>query len=298
MPYARTDDGYGLYYEEAGDGPPIVFVHEFGGDHRSWEPQMRHFSRWYRCVTFAARGFPPSDVPVDPQHYGQTRAADDIAAVLDALAIIAAYVVGNSMGAFAALHFALRWPDRCNGAVLAGCGYGAEPAANDQFRSESAVVASAFENEGAVAMSKWYGVGPARVQFQNKDPRGHAEHLQILAEHDPVGAALTMRNVQIPRPLLFEMRTELQNCRAPVLIVAGDEDTGVLNADLMLKATIPRAGLAVLPRTGHVANIEEPALFNYLVERFLLGVANEAWGRRDPRSLSASMTGAQPGAPA
>ncbi|MGE2736301.1 alpha/beta fold hydrolase [Mycolicibacterium vaccae] len=292
MPYAQTDDGYRLYYEEAGSGTPIVFVHEFGGDHRSWEPQMRHFSRWYRCVTFSARGFPPSDVPADPSHYGQIRAVCDIAAVLDAIGVDAAFVVGNSMGGFAALHFALRLPERCLGAVVAGCGYGADPARNPVFRSESAAVAASFENDGAEQTSHWYGVGPARVQFQAKDPRGHAEHVRILAEHDATGAALTMRNVQIPRPMLFEMTEELSGCVPPVLIIAGDEDNGILEADLMLKRTIPRAGLVVLPRTGHVSNIEEPALFNLFVERFLLGVANDAWGARDPRSLTASMTGA------
>ena len=65
MPTLTTDDGVKLYYEEAGSGAPIVFVHEFGGDHRSWEPQLRHFSRRYRCVAYNARGYPPSDVPQD-----------------------------------------------------------------------------------------------------------------------------------------------------------------------------------------------------------------------------------------
>ncbi|MGE0218995.1 alpha/beta fold hydrolase [Mycolicibacterium sp.] len=292
MPYAATDDGCRLYYEEAGTGTVIVFVHEFGGDHRSWEPQMRHFSRWYRCITYAARGFPPSDVPTDPQRYGQARAAADIGAVLDAVGVEKAYVVGNSMGGFAALHFALSQPQRCLGAVVAGCGYGADPARNATFRAESAVVAEAFEREGAQQMSTWYGVGPARVQFQAKDPRGHAEHVAVLAEHDAVGAALTMRNVQIPRPLLFEMTDELSRCEPPVLIIAGDEDNGVLEADLMLKRTIPRCGLAILPRTGHVSNLEEPALFNLFVERFLLGVGNDAWTPRDRRAMSSSMTGA------
>jgi pimeloyl-ACP methyl ester carboxylesterase len=295
VPQARTDDDVTLHYEEAGSGTPIVFVHEFAGDHRSWEPQMRHFSRWYRCLVFAARGFPPSSVPTDPAAYGQARAADDIVAVLDAAAVDKAFVVGNSMGGFAALHCALRHPGRTLGALVAGCGYGSHPDANATFRAESENVAAAFEQQGSAAMSSWYGVGPARVQYQNKDPRGHAEHVRILAEHDPVGAALTMRRVQVERPMLFEMTDVLAACEPPVLVVAGDEDNGVLEAGLMLKRTIPRAGLAIIPRTGHVSNIEEPEQFNRLLERFIVGVQNGAWGLRDPRSLSASMTGA-PGA--
>lgn len=294
MPYAPTDDGVDLYYEEAGSGTAVIFVHEFAGDHRSWEPQMRHFSRWYRCLVFAARGFPPSTVPRDPAAYGQARAADDIVAVLDAAGVDRAYVVGNSMGGFAALHCALRHPDRTLGAVVAGCGYGWQPEVNPVFRRESEKIAGAFEREGARSVSQWYGVGPARVQYQNKDPRGHAEHVGVLAEHDDLGAALTMRQVQIQRPLLFDLAEELASCRPPVLVVAGDEDNGVLEAGLMLKRTVPRAGLAILPRTGHVSNLEEPAQFNRLVEHFITGVENDAWGARDPRTLSGSMTGVSP----
>jgi pimeloyl-ACP methyl ester carboxylesterase len=294
VPYAPTDDGIELYYEEAGSGTAIIFVHEFAGDHRSWEPQMRHFSRWYRCLTFAARGFLPSTVPSAPESYGQARAADDIIAVLDSAGVKRAFVVGNSMGGFAAMHCALRHPDRTLGAVVGGCGYGWQPDHNAKFRSESEKIAEAFEREGSKSVSEWYGVGPARVQYQNKDPRGHAEHVRVLAEHNEVGAAMTMRQVQVRRPMLFDMADELATCRPPVLVIAGDEDNGVLEAGLMLKRTVPRAGLAILPRTGHVSNLEEPAQFNALVEQFITGVQNDAWGPRDPRALSVSMTGARP----
>jgi pimeloyl-ACP methyl ester carboxylesterase len=292
VPIAVTDDGVRLYYEEAGAGTPLVFVHEFGGDHRSWEPQMRHFARRYRCVTFAARGFPPSDVPDDPGRYGQHRAADDVAAVIDALGGGPAHVVGNSMGGFATLHVGLRHPDKARSLVAAGCGYGAHPDATERFRAESGRIAAAFESEGPAAVAQWYGVGPARVQFEAKDPRGHAEHVRVLSEHHPTGAALTMRNVQAARPSLYDLRTELAALDLPVLVIAGDEDESVLETDLMLKRTIPRAGLAVLPRTGHLTNLEEPVLFNGLVEDFLARVDAGRWDRRDPRSLSTSTTGA------
>ncbi|WP_028921838.1 alpha/beta fold hydrolase [Pseudonocardia acaciae] len=292
MPTTVTDDGVRLYYEEAGAGTPLVFVHEFGGDHRSWEPQLRHFARRYRCVAFAARGFPPSDVPDDPARYGQHRAADDVAAVIDALGGGPAHVVGNSMGGFATLHLGLRHPGRARSLVVAGCGYGAHPDTTARFRAESEKIAAAFESDGSAAVADWYGLGPARVQFEAKDPRGHAEHVRVLAEHDATGAALTMRNVQAARPSLYDLRAELAALDLPVLVVAGDEDEGVLETDLMLKRTIPRAGLAVLPRSGHLTNLEEPTLFNSLVEDFLARVDAGRWDRRDPRSLSTSTTGA------
>lgn len=293
MPTATTDDGVALHYEEVGSGVPIVFLHEFAGDHRSWEPQLRHFGRTYRCITFGARGFPPSDVPAAPGAYSQTRAVADVLAVMDAADVSRAFVVGNSMGGFGALHFALQHPGRTLGSVVAGCGYGAHPDKEATFREESEKVAAAFETEGSEAMSLWYGVGPARVQYEAKDPRGHAEHVRILAEHDPVGAANTMRGVQKARPSLYAMQEELASCRPPVLVVAGDEDNGVLETDLMLKRTIPRCGLAVLPKSGHVTNLEEPELFNAHVQRFLTAVQNDKWSERDPRALSASTTGAK-----
>lgn len=293
MPYAATDDGVNLYYEETGSGAPLIFLHEFAGDHRSWEPQVRHFSRTYRCLVFAARGFPPSDVPTDPAAYSQERAVADVLAVLDEAGAEQAFVVGNSMGGFGALHFALRHPARTRGAVVAGCGYGAHPDKAEGFRKESERVAAAFEQEGSAAMAQWYGVGPARVQYAAKDPRGHAEHVRVLSEHDPRGAALTMRGVQKERPSLYAMRDELGACEPPVLVVAGDEDTGALETDLMLKQTIPRCGLAILPKSGHVTNLEEPQLFNQLLERFFAAVEHGKWQERDPRSLTSSTTGAR-----
>ena len=85
MPFLTTDDGVKLHYEESGAGTPIVFVHEFAGDWRTWEPQLRHFSRRYRCIAYNARGYPPSDVPVVVERYSQQRARDDILAVLDCI---------------------------------------------------------------------------------------------------------------------------------------------------------------------------------------------------------------------
>src|SRR5262245_6361312 len=125
MPHLTTDDGVQLYYEETGAGVPIVFVHEFAGDVRAWEPQVRYFSRRYRCIAYNARGYPPSDVPAAPEHYSQNRARDDIRAVLDALSIDKAHVVGLSMGGFASLHFGFAYPERAHSLVVAGAGYGA-----------------------------------------------------------------------------------------------------------------------------------------------------------------------------
>ena len=137
--------------------------------------------------------------------------------------------------------------------------------------------------------------GPARVQLQRKDPRGWAESRRWLAEHSALGAALTQRGVQARRPSLYDLTDQLARLTVPTLLVTGDEDEGCLEPALMLKRTIPTAGLMVLPRTGHTANLEEPDRFNEAVDGFLAAVEEGRWGRRDPRSLRTSLTGITPG---
>ena len=281
MPHLETTGRVKLYYEEAGSGTPIVFVHEFAGDHRSWEPQIRHFSRRHRCVVYAARGFPPSDVPADPAMYGQKRAVDDIVDVMDHLRIETAHVVGLSMGGFAAMHFGLDHADRARSVLLGGLGFGAEPETADRFRAESAAVARRWEEEGAEAFAPVYAAGPGREQLAQKDPRGFDEFLRMLREHSGLGSALTLRGVQMRRPSPWELKDRLAAMTVPALIVHGDEDRPCLATGLLLKQTIPSAGLAVLPRTGHAVNLEEPAAFNAILEDFIATVEAGRWTVRE-----------------
>ena len=291
MGFATADDGVRLHYEEAGEGTPILFIHEFAGDHRSWEPQVRYLSRRYRCITYAARGYAPSDVPDSLDAYTQAQAVADAVAVLDHASIERAHIVGLSMGGFCTLHLGLRHPERALSLVVAGCGYGAQPERQEAFRSESAVIAESFREQGAAEVAKRYSLGPARVQFQNKDPRGWQEFARQLGEHDSTGAELTMLGVQARRPSLYEMTGELEQMTTPLLLITGDEDEGCLEPDLMLKRTIPSAALLVLPRTGHTCNLEDPAAFNRAVADFIATVDAGRWSLRDPRSLATSTTG-------
>ena len=291
MSFATAEDGTRIHLEEAGSGIPVLFIHEFAGDHRSWEPQMRTFSRRYRSILFAARGYPPSDVPEDVAAYSQELAVSDAISVLDHLGIERAHVVGLSMGGFTSLHLGLGRPDRTRSVVVAGVGYGAHPDARESFRAEAEAIAASLESDGVAAFAARYAEGPARVQFQNKDPRGWAEFARQLAEHSSEGSANTMRGVQRERPSLYDLRDDLAKMEVPVLLIVGDEDEGCLDANLMLKRTITSSGLAVLPRTGHASNLEEPELFDRLVLDFLARVDAGRWELRDPRSISTSTTG-------
>jgi pimeloyl-ACP methyl ester carboxylesterase len=273
MPTIRTDDGVDLHYEEAGSGTPLVFVHEFAGDHRSWEPQMRFFARRYRCVAFNARGYPPSGVPHEPAAYSQDRATDDVAAVIGALGLAPAHVVGLSMG---------------------GVGYGAAPGKRDQFRAEVDATADRIAAEGMWRMARTYGRGPTRLVFEEKDPRGYAEFLSQLGEHDTDGAALTMRGVQRERPSLFELEAGFRAMRLPTLIVCGDEDDPTLEPGLFLKRTIPTSALLVLPRCGHTMNLEDPDAFNRGVLDFLTWVDSGRWWARNPETLSGAIIAGKP----
>ncbi len=289
MSHITTDDGVRLYVEQSGEGTPIIFVHEFAGDHRSWEPQVRYFSRRYRCVTYSARGYDPSDVPSDVEAYSQDRARDDIRAVMDALDIETAHVVGLSMGGFATLHFGLHYPERALSLVVAGCGYGAEPDARAQFKSEAETMADRILAEGMAAVGAGYAEGPTRVQFQNKDLRGWTEFRDQLCEHSTEGSSLTMRGYQARRPSLYDLGEAMTGLTVPTLIVNGDEDEPCLEVGLFMKRQIPAAGLLIMPKTGHTMNLEEPAAFNTSLDEFFHQVEAGRGDLRDARSKSTAI---------
>ena len=291
MPHALTDDGVNLYYEECGSGTPVIFVHEYAGDHRAWEPQMRHFGRRYRAITYAARGYPPSDVPDDVAKYSQARAADDIKAVLDHLKIDKAHVIGLSMGGFATLHFGFRHPTRARSLVVAGCGYGAEKGQRDKFRSEAEAIAQFIDDNDITVFAEKYAYGPTRVQFENKDPRGFAEFKAQLAEHSKIGARNTQLGVQRERPSLYDLVDEMKALTVPTLVLTGDEDWPCLQPALLMKQNIPTAALSVMPNCGHTINIEDPDQFNHLCGDFMAQVDAGRWPTRDPRAISGSITG-------
>jgi pimeloyl-ACP methyl ester carboxylesterase len=291
MPHLTTDDGVKLYYHETGGGIPVVFVHEFAGDSRSWEHQLRHFGRRYRCITYNARGYPPSDVPAEVERYSQARACDDIRAVLDALKIDKAHIIGLSMGGFATVHFGFTYPDRARSLVVAGCGYGATPSTRAQFMSEAEASAARFEEQGMAKAAEAYALGPSRVQHQNKDPRGWREFADQLAEHSTTGAAMTLRGVQSRRPSLYDLTEEMRKITAPTLIMTGDEDWACLEPGILMKKTIPTAALVVLPNAGHAINLEEPNAFNGHIDEFFQAVELGKWPARDPRAMAPSILG-------
>jgi pimeloyl-ACP methyl ester carboxylesterase len=284
MPKIRTSDGLNLYYEEAGTGTPVVFIHEFAGDYRTWEPQMRHFSRAHRCVTFSQRGYPPSDIPDDPTRYGQDFARSDVVALMDALRIEKAHVVGHSMGAYTALHVGIKHPQRCISVTAAGCGWGslADPAARAAMRAQAAETSKMFMETDMAAAAAIYADTPTRQTHKYKDPRGYAEFARMLAEHSARGHALTMAMLQAKRPTLWDMEGDLKKFSLPLLIVVGDEDETCLDGSVFLKRTVPTAGLLVIPRSGHTITSEEPDAVNAALAELFSAAESGRWFAHKP----------------
>jgi pimeloyl-ACP methyl ester carboxylesterase len=286
MPKAKIN-GVQLHYEDTGTGVPIVFVHEFAGDSRSWEAQVRHFSRRYRCITYNARGYPPSDVPQDRAAYSQDIAVDDLGGISEHLQLEPAHVVGFSMGGYAALIYGMRRPARCRSLVIAGCGYGSD-ADRSAWERDVDVVADRFEHEGMAKAAESYARGPTRVQFMQNDPRGWQEFYDQLRGASALGHALTMRGVQKRRPSVPQLEAELRKLTVPTLVMTGDEDEPCLEPGLFMKRAIPSAALVVMPKCGHTVNLEEPAAFNAHLDAFFARVEAGRWTLRDPASLSRS----------
>lgn len=277
MPYASAADGVKLYYEECGAGLPVLFVHEYAGDWRSWEPQLRQLSRQYRCITYSQRGYPPSDVPTDAARYSQDLVRDDVKALLDHLKIERAHIVGHSMGAYTTLHVGLQYPRRCLSLTVAGCGWGSDPATREQSAALARDIGRMFREERIASAGAKYADFAMRQQYKAKDPRGWNEFRAWLIEHSAEGHALTMEQIQLKRPTLWELEPRLKALKVPTLVVTGDEDWACLDGSVLLKKTIDTAALLVIPRAGHTINSEEPAKFNEALLEFFGAVEHRRW---------------------
>ena len=287
MPYANSN-GVRLYYEEAGKGTPIVFVHEFADDLYGWEPQIRYFSRRYRCVAFNARGYPPSDVPKSASKYSQAIATADVANVMRHLKIRKAHIIGCSMGGYATVHFGLTYPRMALSLTAIGVGFGSDPDKRAQFMRDNAVMIKRFLELGTKEAIRPYQVGPSRVQFQNKDPRAFAHFCTEFAKHSALGSANTLTGVQGRRPTIYSLERKFRQLKVPLHMVSGDEDDNCLEPGIFIKRVCPSATLTVVAGTGHAVNLEEPALFNRITAEFLAQVDSGRWKPRDVRSLGKS----------
>ncbi|MFD4251377.1 alpha/beta fold hydrolase [Amycolatopsis thermoflava] len=286
-----TDDGVRLHVTDTGNGVPVLFLHEYAGDHRSWSRQVADLQDDHRCITYAARGYPPSDVPGSPSAYSWQRAVDDALTVLDALGVEAAHVVGLSMGGYTAVQLALRHPGRVRSVMAVSVGSGSDPATRPAYLAETRIVAEQLRSRGAGFVGRKFAEGPSRVQLKHHNEPAWHEFVEQFAEHSVEGLALTVLEIQGRRPSLHDLAGEFRRFPVPLLVVNGDEDEACLSTGLMLKRTAPACGMLVLPNSGHVPNLENPQQFNDIARGFFRSVDSGRWPQRDPRSRLTSQFG-------
>ncbi len=268
-------NGVNLYYEVTGKGFPLIWSHEVAGDFRSWNPQVKFFSRRYQTITYNARGYPPSDVPVEPKAYSQEHAVEDLYQLLQHLGIQQAYVGGLSMGGNVALNFCIAHPEMAKALVTAATGSGTTD--REAFVNRREDFARRLETEGIKAATERYTCEPNRIQLLRKDPKSGQEFLEGLASHSAIGLALTLRGVLLKRPSIFALESKLQQLTVPTLIMVGDEDTSCIEPALFMRRNIPNSGLAIFPKAGHAINLEESDTFNRVVLDFLISVEAGSW---------------------
>lgn len=285
-------NGVRLWIEDEGatttnNTPALVFVHEFGGDHRSWRHQVDHFKARFRCVTYSARGYPPSDIPESEDEYGQDIATADLLGVLDSLEIKQAHVIGLSMGAYTGLRFALAHPDRVLSLVAASGGSGSFPDTRAHFLDETRALADTILHRNSLNLPG-FATSATRTQLKLKNPEGWKEFANHFVEHSPMGSAYTLRRVQAGRPSLYDFEAELAAMTTSTLLMIGDEDEPCIDTNIFLKRTMPSAGLFTFPKAGHLINLEDPAAFNAAVDDFHAAVMGGNWHLRDTNTTGAS----------
>ncbi len=279
MPYVQSD-GARLYYEEAGTGTPVVFAHEFSGDLWSWEKQIQHFSRRYRCIAFNARGYPPSDVPQALSRYSHKHAVDDVAAVMRHLRVSKAHIIGCSMGSRTTLDFGLTYPRMALSLTMIGIGSGGDPRNKAEFIKHAETRARVYEERGLAVVLAGLRKADNRVRLKRKNTRAFEDFGRRFLQHSAQGCANITRRVMARRVSLFSMEKALRALKVPAHVIVGDEDPGAIDSGLFMKQVSPAVRLSVIPDTGHLVNLEEPDLMHRLTEDFFALVELRQWRPR------------------
>lgn len=260
MPFARAGT-IDLFYEAAGSGSPVVFIHGGNGNTLSWFQQIPFFAQHHRCIAVDLRTFHRSACPPDlyhPRHF-----VDDLEAVFHAAGIGRAVLVCQSVGAWAGLPFALRFPERVAGLVISSS---PTPLASDQ---NARVLQRSLEL--------------TRVARQNGDPphvnglcKGFAEANPAMSFlYDQLSALNGPRNPAGMRDIAISP-SALQSYGVPTLVTGGAHDH-FLTPDHHehIASLIPGARAHAFAHSGHSAFFEEPAAFNQVVRDFILSTCGD-----------------------
>jgi pimeloyl-ACP methyl ester carboxylesterase len=255
MPFAPVN-GIDLFYESHGDGPAVVFLHGRGGNHLSWWQQVPHFSRRYRCIAIDHREFGLSTEVDDGP--GRKAFADDLHQLLDYLKIDRACLVGQSMGGFTALAFALREPDRVSGLVLADTTGGIVSAdiGSEMRKNLAALPADPLARSLA-------------LDFPKRDPERTFLYSALGRLTQTIRESLEDLLLGEDGPALAEL-SDWAVYKVPTLVIVGEKDVMVTPVVAhMVAAHLKGAKLEVIQGAGHSAYFEKPKEFNAVLDGFL-----------------------------
>jgi 3-oxoadipate enol-lactonase len=261
-------DGTRLFVEEHGQGVPIIFAHEFGGDYRSWKAQIDAFSGRYRCITYSARGFRPSDIPLDAAAYGQDKSTEDIIAVADRLGLEKFHLAGLSMGSFSSLMVAARYGHRLLSLTLIGCSSGpCSPQERIEYRQYIESELELLKDGREAAAVSWFVQDPAYRRMPEKRPERWQIYCDNLHGQSVQGAINTLGTLHLERPCVRDFRDAIGALDIPVLLVYGAEDHKYVRPNnLYLSSIVRNCKMFEFPETGHLVNIEEAERFNEILQ--------------------------------
>jgi pimeloyl-ACP methyl ester carboxylesterase len=281
MPLITARDGIKLYAESQGpeDGVPIVFVHELAGSCRAFDLQVKDWRERWRCITFNARGYPPSEIPPSVDSFSQGHAAADIGAVLDGFGLKEAHIIGVSMGSASTLQYAIRHPERVRSITLTSIGSGSDLKPGE-FAASMEVLAELALTKGMRTLAEHYSATPTRYRLKEKNPQEYKNFIDQLAGNSALGITNTMRGVQSKRAPLYAHKERIAALNIPALVVLGEEDEPCIKPSHFLKEILPGAQLEIVAKTGHCVNLEEPALYNRLVMGFIEGIEARKQGAK------------------
>lgn len=266
MPFAFVNS-IRLYYESTGSGAPLVLVHGFGCGTRSWDPQVRAFSRSRRVIAYDVRGHGISEAPEDASAYSQGLSVQDLHDLLVYLKIRRAVVGGLSMGGNIALNFALAHPGMVSKLIVADTGAGSDQP--EEWAAEVGAYAEACEARGMEAFADLASASPLFARYCVTSPTAERFIRSCLMTHRARGIAHTGREVLIKRPTIYALEPRLRQLRVPTLLIVGEHDEPCLKTHRFMADCIPGSTHVMLRGVGHLTNLEAPAAFNAAVKRFL-----------------------------
>lgn len=253
-------NGISLYYEVYGEGEPLVLISGLGGDHTFWNASIELLSSKYQVIVFDTRGIGKTEAPKGP--YSMELFADDLAALLDALQISKANVLGFSMGGNIALAFTLKYPQRVAKLIIAA----SYATMSHQVRLFLDAVLSVYEG-GATSRQMFELIAPWLFSMPFLSVPNHSIYLEY-DENDPDQQPFYAWKNQYLAMQSFDVVAQLSKIKVPTLILAGEDDRlAHLEDSILLVDKIENAILKTISKSGHLINYEYPDLFhNYILE--------------------------------